>query len=55
MTALLFTAWAVYIAITAVWLGDNGWTPIVGIPWMVALFGYWTYVLYQDYQNRSGR
>lgn len=42
-----------YTFITAVWLGDNGWTPIVGIPWVVIILGFFFYVLRHDYINRS--
>jgi hypothetical protein len=52
MHVLAFTAWSVYMTVTAVWLGDNGWTPIVGVPWIIIVFGYFFYVLKTDYERR---
>ena len=52
MNAFVFATWLSYIMITGVWLGDNGWTPIVGIPWLLIIFGYFGYVLRQDFENR---
>ena len=53
MTAFVFATWMAYTFITAVWLGDNGWTPIVGIPWLIIVFGYFAYVLRQDFNHRN--
>ena len=52
MNAFVFATWLSYIMITGVWLGDNGWTPIVGISWLLIIFGYFGYVLRQDFENR---
>jgi hypothetical protein len=52
MNVLTFTAWAVYMTVTAVWLGDNGWTPIVGVPWIIIGFGYLFTMLKMDYERR---
>ena len=53
MNAFAFATWMAYTFITAVWLGDNGWTPIVGIPWLLIVFGYFGYVLRQDFNHRN--
>lgn len=53
MHVLAFTLWSVYVAITAMWLGDNGWTPEVGIPFIIITWGYFVYVLRQDFVNRK--
>jgi hypothetical protein len=53
MTAFVFATWMAYTFITAIWLGDNGWTPIVGIPWLIIVFGYFGYVLRQDFEHRN--
>ena len=53
MNAFVFATWMAYTFITAVWLGDNGWTPIVGIPWLLIVFGYFGYVLRQDFNHRN--
>ncbi len=52
MNVIIFTAWMFYMLISAVWLGDNGWTPIVGIPWIIIGFGYFIYVAKTDYERR---
>jgi hypothetical protein len=52
MNPFTFVVWLAYTLITAVWLGDNGWTPIVGIPWIIIVWGYFGYVLRQDFLNR---
>ena len=52
MHILAFTLWSVYVAVTAMWLGDNGWTPEVGIPFIIITWGYFIYVLRQDFVNR---
>jgi hypothetical protein len=52
MNVIIFTAWMFYMLISAVWLGDNGWAPIVGIPWIVIGFGYFIYVAKTDYERR---
>ena len=51
MNVLTTTAWAVYMIVTAVWLGDNGWTPIVGVPWIIIGFGYLFTMLKTDYER----
>jgi len=53
MNAFVFATWMAYTFITAVWLVDNGWTPIVGIPWLLIVFGYFGYVLRQDFIHRN--
>lgn len=47
-----FVVWLTYTLTTALWLGDNGWTPIVGIPWIIIVWGFFGYVLRQDFLNR---
>jgi hypothetical protein len=48
-----FVVWLTYTLTTALWLGDNGWTPIVGIPWIIIVWGFFAYVLRQDFLNRK--
>jgi hypothetical protein len=48
-----FAVWLAYTFITAIWLGDNGWTPIVGIPWVIIVWGAFIYVLRQDFNHRN--
>jgi hypothetical protein len=52
MVAFIFTLWLTYSLTTALWLGDYGWTPIVGIPWVVINLLYTGYVIKTDVEGR---
>lgn len=52
MNAFVFATYLAYTLITALYLGDYGWTPIVGIPWAIINIFMVAYVIRSDWELR---
>lgn len=52
MNAFVFATYLAYTLITALYLGDYGWTPIVGIPWAIINLFMVGYVIRSDWELR---